>query len=173
MARPLTEDEREELTAYLDGEADATARARVEARLNSDASVRAEADALKKVWELLDTLPQAEPSPTFTSKTLDRLTAIRPVATPSTTLPWAPTQSMPRSSPWPWLAVAGCGLLAGWLAAGYFGPRAAPALKIDDPLLVRELRLIENLPLYTTVQTMEYLGALDKTNRFDADAVGP
>ena len=43
MSRPMTDDEREELTAFLDGEGDSAARARVEARLNSEPAVRAEA----------------------------------------------------------------------------------------------------------------------------------
>ena len=36
-----------------------------------------------------------------------------------------------------------------------------------------ELRLIEDLPIYTAVESIDYLQALDKTNRFDADSVGP
>ena len=46
-------------------------------------------------------------------------------------------------------------------------------MKTDDPLLVQELRVIDSLPLYMTVESIEYLQALDKTNRFDADSVGP
>jgi anti-sigma factor RsiW len=173
MARPISDEEREELTAFLDGEADPAARARVESRLNSEPAVRAEADALKKVWELLDTLPVPEPSPTFTSKTLDRLSAIRPVTSGSQTMPWVPVAPSASRFPWPWVAIGLVGLIAGWLIAGYVGPKSPPVLKIDDPLLVKEFRLIENLPLYSAVESIEYLHALDKTNRFDADSVGP
>jgi anti-sigma factor RsiW len=173
MARPISDEEREELTAFLDGEADPAERARVEARLNSEPAIRAEADAFKRVWELLDTLPVPEPSPTFTSKTLDRLSAIRPAASISKTMPWVPSVPTASRFPWPWVAVGLGGLVAGWLIAGFVGPKNTPTLKIDDPLLVRELRLIDNLPLYTAVESIDYLQALDKTNRFDADSVGP
>jgi anti-sigma factor RsiW len=173
MARPISDEEREELTAFLDGEADPAARARVEARLNSDPAVRAEADALKKVWELLDTLPMPEPSPTFTSKTLDRLGAIRPMASTSQTMPLGLNQRAASRVPWPWIVIGLGGLIAGWIIAGFIGPKSPPVLKIDDPQLVRDLRLIENLPLYTAVESMDYLHALDKTNRFDSDSVGP
>ena len=173
MARPISDEEREELTAFLDGEADPATRARVEARLNSEPAIRAEADALKKVWELLDTLPQPEPSPTFTSKTLDRLSAIRPVMSSSQTMPWVPAVPAASRFPWPWVAIGLFGLVVGWFGAAFVGPKSQSTLKIDDPLLVRELRLIDNLPLYTAVESIDYLHALDKTNRFDADSVGP
>ena len=65
------------------------------------------------------------------------------------------------------------GLIAGWIVAGFVGPKSPPTLKIDDPLLVHDLRLIDDLPLYTAVESIDYLHALDKTNRFDADSVGP
>jgi hypothetical protein len=67
-----------ELVAYLDGELDAAAARRVEARLASDAKARARAASLKKTFDLLDYLPKPEPSPTFTSRTLDKLPAIQP-----------------------------------------------------------------------------------------------
>ncbi len=173
MSRPMTDDEREELTAFLDGEGDSAARARVEARLNSEPAVRAEADALKKVWELLDTLPLPEPSPTFTSRTLDRLSAIRPVTSGSRTIPYLPAPPATSHFPWPWVAISVGGLVIGWLLTGLIGPKSPTVVKIDDPLLVQELRVIDSLPLYQTVESIEYLQALDKTNRFDADSVGP
>lgn len=173
MARPMTEDEREELTAFLDGEVDPAARARVEARLNSEPAVRAEADALKKVWELLDTLPQPEPSPTFTSKTLDRLSAIRPVATSAMTAPYLSMPAPAGRFPWPWVAIGLGGLAIGWMLANWMVPGGPAIVRIDDPLLVHDLRVIDSLPLYTVVESIDYLHDLDKTNRFEADSVGP
>lgn len=69
----LSEEDRATLVAYLDGELDEPATAALEAKLSRDPSLRAEADALKKTWELLDYLPRAEPSPSFTHRTLERL----------------------------------------------------------------------------------------------------
>src|SRR5260370_19340594 len=69
----LSDEEREPLTAYLDGELDEATARRGETRLNLDPNTRLEAEALKQAWNMLDYLPRAEPSPTFTHRTLERL----------------------------------------------------------------------------------------------------
>src|SRR5581483_2340487 len=78
--QPLTDTDRAELVAYLDGELDADGQQRVEARLSGDALARAEADALKRAWDLLDHLPRAQPSSDFTERTVTLITAQRPAA---------------------------------------------------------------------------------------------
>src|SRR5262249_50355106 len=82
--QPLSDADRAELTAYLDGEWAGEDRRRVEARLASDPRLRAEADSLKRAWELLDALPRLAPSNEFTTRTLDRVSALRDAA-PSVT----------------------------------------------------------------------------------------
>lgn len=67
-----------ELVAYLDGELDEAAARCVEARLARDPAARARAAELKKSFDLLDYLPKPEPSPTFTTRTLERLPAVKP-----------------------------------------------------------------------------------------------
>src|SRR6266487_2718571 len=84
--KPLSEQERADLVAYLDGEmGDRDARA-MEAKINSDPVVRAEAEALQRTWDLLDYLPSQDPSPSFTHRTLERISGIHsrqsPTATP-------------------------------------------------------------------------------------------
>src|SRR5262245_6915589 len=74
-----------ELVAYLDGELDPPAARKVEARLAQDPAARARAAELKKSFDLLDYLPRPEPSPTFTTRTLDKLPAL-----PSGSGPTAP-----------------------------------------------------------------------------------
>ncbi|MBN9121266.1 MAG: hypothetical protein J0I06_19295 [Planctomycetes bacterium] len=69
-----------ELVAYLDGELDPAAARRVEARLAKDPAARARAAELKRSFDLLDYLPRPEPSPTFTTRTLDKLPAVKPSA---------------------------------------------------------------------------------------------
>src|SRR5437016_255159 len=73
---PFTDADRAELVAYLDGELDRTGQQRVEARLGRDVRARAEAETLKRAWELLDYLPRPEPSPNFTERTLTRISAL-------------------------------------------------------------------------------------------------
>lgn len=72
MAR-LSDEDREDLVAYLDGELDEAAARQLEAKLSIDAEARAEAEALQQTWGLLDYLPRPEPSPSFTHRTLERL----------------------------------------------------------------------------------------------------
>ncbi len=71
-----------ELVAYLDGELDTTAARNVEARLARDPAARARAAELKKSFDLLDYLPKPDPSPTFTTRTLDKLPAVKPGESP-------------------------------------------------------------------------------------------
>src|SRR5205809_7893011 len=70
---PLSDDDREELVAFLDGELDDEQSHAVESKITLDPTVRNEADTLKRTWDLLDYLPKPEPSPNFTNKTLDRI----------------------------------------------------------------------------------------------------
>ncbi len=67
-----------ELVAYLDGELEPSAARKVEVRLAADPDARAKATALKKTFGLLDYLPKPEPSPTFTTRTLERLPVLKP-----------------------------------------------------------------------------------------------
>ena len=69
----LNEEDRANLVAYLDGELDEHAARDLEARLANDPRARAEAETLRRTWELLDYLPRAEASGSFTHRTLERL----------------------------------------------------------------------------------------------------
>src|SRR5438876_10965104 len=75
---PLTDEERENLIAYLDGELDEKTARAFEAKLNRDPRYRAEADTLSRTWSLLDYLPQTEPSTAFGTRTLESVSAFRP-----------------------------------------------------------------------------------------------
>src|SRR5258707_15809561 len=89
-SQPLSDEERTELIAYLDGELDAQASRAVEARLNLDPQTRHEAGTLRSAWAMLDYLPRAEPSTAFTSRTLERVSTYRPISTPAVSRPWRP-----------------------------------------------------------------------------------
>src|SRR5262249_4189368 len=144
---------------------------RIETRLQRDPALRAEAEALSRAWQLLDELPKTQPSPTFATQTLDRITALRPVVSASATmlLPAAV-----RRVPWPMVGTVAAGLLFGWFVAGLvFSPSGPAQLRLNDPLLVRDLRVIDNLPLYAAVETPDFLQSLDDPERFGADAIGP
>jgi hypothetical protein len=63
--------------AFLDGELTGEEALLIERKLSLDPTARAEADRLKRTWDLLDYLPRPEPSASFTQKTLTRLSAVR------------------------------------------------------------------------------------------------
>jgi len=158
---PISEDARAELVAYLDGELDAAGRRRVEARLQSDPRLHAEADAYRQTWALLDHLPAPETSPTFASRTLVQIAS-------KTGSSAAPSRFRPlRLLAW----------AAGILLAAGIGYALTPArqLTIDldsDPVYKADPRLIENLSLYLAVENMDYLHSLDTSELFGEDAVG-
>src|SRR5712671_5147785 len=77
MRKRLTDDERAELVAYLDGEATGDAKRAIEAKLSLDPDWRAEAESFKRTWELLEFLPRPEPKADFTERTLSKLDPIR------------------------------------------------------------------------------------------------
>ena len=98
-----------ELIAYLDGELDPAVARKVEAKLAADPHLRARAAALKRTFELLDFLPKPEPSPSFTTRTLDKVPAVKsapearpvvpvPTATPAPRNPGVHTPGSPSLS---------------------------------------------------------------------------
>jgi anti-sigma factor RsiW len=148
---PASNEEKADLVAYLDGELDAKTKSAIEARLRADPRARAEVDAMSRVWELLDYLPQPQPSPTFTHRTLERITGLRPAA---------------RRRP-AWLL--GLGWAAGLLlAAGASFAGVYWLLPRDktDAALARDLRILENRRLYEPVEDIDYLWELGRPDLF-------
>jgi hypothetical protein len=118
----------ETLIAYLDGELDGQAARSVELRLSRDARLRAEAESLGRTWQLLDYLPRPEPTANFASRTLERVSSLRPVVKTVAVRPWPP-----------W--VLALGWVAAVLLAGTLGyvvvaamvkpPQPVPAESVD------------------------------------------
>src|SRR5262249_23103676 len=140
---PFSEQERADLVAYLDGELTGEAARAMERKLNLDPSARAEADALKRTWDLLDYLPRPEPSASFTEQTMSKLLPV-----PSGDI----LQPVGRSSRrWLWI---GLGWSAAVLVSAVIGYKVAGRLTAGGPGekdLVRDLRLIENKRFYDAV----------------------
>jgi anti-sigma factor RsiW len=170
--QPFTDDDRSELVAYLDGELVGDAQRRIENRLITDPTVRAEADSLKRAWDLLDVLPRPEPSTDFTERTMDRVSAVV-VPSRKTTCPvaegWNRRTLVAIAS---WSAAALLAAVLGFILM----PRPRPASSADmdlvnDKLMVREPTVIENLPLYLAAENLDYLLALDQSDLFADDGV--
>jgi anti-sigma factor RsiW len=155
----LSDDDRANLTAYLDGELDEETAHTLEAKLSQDPEARAEVEALRQAWGMLDYLPRASPSTTFTHRTMERLSLERrPVE----------TGRMPvQRSVWPrrlaWTAAVLVAALAGyWGSSVLFAPSTPDA---DEPL-VRHLRVIERWRDYETIDDIEFLKGLDHPELF-------
>jgi hypothetical protein len=179
-----------ELIAYLDGELEPSAARALEDRLDADPKLRARAEGLKRSYDLLDFLPKPEPSPTFATRTMDKLPVSGPKPAVSSssavTMTPAPLSSLAlaapprRGTPWAW--AAGLLLVAGLaLGAGYLGtaalrthvfPPAEPREPGTDSLSVSEVRAIANLPLYAAVDDLDFLNQLTAPEFF-GDELSP
>jgi anti-sigma factor RsiW len=170
--KTLTDEDRAEIVAYLDGELDERRARALEARINTDPAVRAEADVLRKTYDLLDYLPRPEPSPNFTHRTIDRLGTV------------APTKSVqpvgvPRPSRWGVRFLGAAALVA----ASVIGWAVAPALpwlprpKADnvtdlDRQLEKDLSLIEHWREYRHATDAQMATELDRPELFGDEHLG-
>lgn len=69
----LSEEERVNLVAYLDGELSDDETRELETKLSRSLSARREVDALRKSWDLLEFLPRPEAPDDFASRTITRI----------------------------------------------------------------------------------------------------
>src|ERR1700722_18143506 len=164
-----------ELIASLDGELSERDHEDMERRLNADPALRREADELKRAWELLDFLPQAEPSPAFASRTLDRLSVARPALTATRQAAAAPPmETLIESQRNPWLrrtALIGAALAIfgiGYVLPGvYFKqtPRELTQSEMEEQM-ARDLRVIDHLNLYQHGEELGFVAGLDQPDLF-------
>ena len=158
----LSDDDRANLTAYLDGELDEETTQALEAKLSQDPAARAEVEELRQAWTMLDYLPRSSPSASFTHRTMEKLSlegrAIE-------------TGKMPAGvgkfwlSPVGWAAAALVALGLGYVSSQHLWQ---PAPDADEPL-VRHLQLIEKWKAYEAVEDVEFLKALNDPDYFGDD----
>ncbi len=183
-----------ELVAYLDGEQDQQASERTGGKISLDPTIRAEADALKKTWDLLDYLPRPEPSPNFTERTLSH---VEPVA-PSAAIAVSPTRSgtaieRDRASSdaaaiqrAPRRLKRKMAVAAGWLLAigaagvsGYFIRAFIVDYRQDmdrqekDAKMFSQGGLLQNLHYYRHIDDLKFLMELDDPELFGDERVAP
>jgi anti-sigma factor RsiW len=182
-----------ELVAYLDGEQDQQASERTGGKISLDPTIRAEVDALKKTWDLLDYLPRPEPSASFTERTMSRIepldqsarTAVSPapaataterVRASSGTAPIAAPSSSKRklAAAAGWLLACGAAVAAGYFIRGFIVERwqdMDPQEK--DARILSQADLLQNLRYYRHVDDLKFLTDLDDPELFGEDRVAP
>lgn len=158
----MSDEEREALTAYLDGELDETAEQELETRLSQDPKLRAELDALKQTWGMLDYLPQARPSSDFTNRTMDRLTMEGRTSQSTVVMRGRRRRAVA------WTVAAVVALLIGVAASAGYRRYIEKPIDPDEPI-VRNLRLLERLPAYEHVDDIGFLKGLDDPDLFGDD----
>lgn len=164
---PLNDEERENLVAYLDGELDEEAAQELEARLNRDPQARAEVEAMRQTWGLLDYLPRAQPSESFTHRTMERLTMVKSGSRTGVITGPEPFAIAGKIG---WAAAVLVALALGTLAGRWFFHKT-PAQSADlDETLVRHLRVVEKWPAYEHVEDLDFLRGLDHPDLFGEDS---
>src|SRR5438105_1236629 len=168
----LNHDEWADLTAYLDGELDGKSARSLEAKLNRDPAIRAEAEALQKTWQMLDYLPQPSPSTTFAGKTLERVSVLRPAVAQPRSLGLKPSWGFGVG----WAAAILLAGSVGFTGVSLLGPRppspqsvAEADIAALEQRLAQDLRVIENKRLYEHVENIEFLKELAEQDLFGDD----
>lgn len=154
----LTPEQRENLVAYLDGELDETAAHKIELLLSQSAEVRKEVEELTQAWELLEVLPAARATDEFTDRTVSTIKAVE-------------TEQAPRRRVWQRrlrsMAVYGGWLAALLLAAGIGFAVTNRWVETESDQLLQELPVIENLDVYTEIDSVEFLNKLQESGLFN------
>jgi anti-sigma factor RsiW len=146
----------EELVAYLDGELDAAARARVEERLVEDEAYRQKLARLERAWHMLDALPRTEADAKLTQSTIEMVTVAAREELQDA------EQSARRRK---WLGW-GAALVA-LVAAGLLGYRIIDRVASrPNEQLAQDLPVIEKVELYRHVDSVDFLRQLEQEGLF-------
>jgi hypothetical protein len=149
----------EEIVAYLDGELDPEAEARIVRRLAEDAAYRARLSQLQQAWDLLDNLRISDADEEFVQSTIAMVAVQAEEAAKTMRL------RAVRRRNFAWTAVVG--VAAASLIGGfaYFRYR----LTENDRKLVRDLPVIERVEEYRHVDDIDFLKQLARENLFAAE----
>ncbi|MDB4802622.1 hypothetical protein OAH05_01710 [bacterium] len=150
LSRLSTED-RENLSAYLDGELDDGGTQRIETLLVQSSVARNDVELLSKTYDLLDELPRPDAPKDFLEKTL-ATAKMEQVKHPISEQQWfITTQKMLILSGWTVALVVASAI--GFMVTNQYVER-------PDDALIQELPLIQNLDRYEEVQSVEFLDLL-------------
>jgi anti-sigma factor RsiW len=147
----LTTEQRDNLTAYLDGELDEDGTRQIETVLANSTVARNDVEVLAKTYELLDLLPRPKASGEFTEKTLQTAKLEEVRMDPRQTVWYRHGKRIVRRGAWAAiLLVAAC---VGYSLARYQVPK-------QQDLLLDNFEVIQKLDDYEKAGSFEFLDAL-------------
>lgn len=154
----LSEEQRTEIVAYLDGELDTAEAERIRKLMAENIEARRAAEQHTMVWEALESLEGVKASGDFATRTLTSIEALAETETIGSA-----TQS---------LNLRRGGIVSGWilgiLASGGIGFCITNwAVPEKSQRMVRDLELMKSLPKYERVQDVEVLQRIKELELFD------
>lgn len=157
----LTDIERANLVAYLDGELTEPERRALSTKITQSVTARREIETLQRTWDLLDYLPRPEASEDFATRTLT--IALDPGTRGEKVSAIAGRAKVLLARVAVLLGVATATLATGYAAARWIWP---------DPSsrLVRDLPIAEHLDEYREVGSFDFLRLLENSPAFAEDA---
>lgn len=161
----LSNEQRAELVAYLDGELDESASAEIERLIASDERVRHEADLLTRSFELLEVLPRERASDTFTVQTMATVRVSDAQTRQHDERRRTRWLSRKAAAYGGWAAGVALALVAGFLVTSRWIPD-------ESRLLIEDLPVIQNLDMYTEVESVDFLRELQQSGLFDEPVDG-
>ncbi len=154
----LTQDQRENLVAYLDGELEDTESQEIDRILARSDVARHEVEALSRAWEMLDLLPKPNASSAFTEKTMTTL-RLEDVSTNFADQPWFIFVRRGAVATI-WLTAIAASAVIGLLATWQWYPNPYRDL-------LEELPVVKQLDVYSEVESVEFLQALQREGLFE------
>jgi|EndMetStandDraft_9_1072997.scaffolds.fasta_scaffold218563_1 anti-sigma factor RsiW len=147
----LSTEQRDNLTAYLDGELDEDGTRQIETVLAGSTVARNDVEALAKTYELLDLLPRPKASGAFTEKTMQTAKLGEVRMDPRQTVWYRHGKRIIRWGSWAALLfVAAC---VGYSIARYQVPQ-------PEDVLLDNVEVIQKLDDYEKAGSFEFLDAL-------------
>ena len=154
-------DKEELYSSYLDGELTEEEAREFEAKLASSPEERANFQAMKKTWEMLDYLPKPDVTMAFTAKTMEKMQAL--------SNPTVAIKEYSYGDRGLLIAAALLVLFAGGFGVGSLSFKETTRQDIE---LINNLRLYENKNLYDQIENIEFLKKLDAPDLFGQEPSG-
>lgn len=155
----LSQDERSNLVAYLDGELNEAEAAALAAKLTQSMSARREVELLEATWALLDRLPLPQAPDDFAGRTVS-------VATGATLLDDRLANLAAGSARFALRGLAAAASLAAAFSIGYAAARWGYPDRSSR--LARDLTIAERLDLYQAVSSFDFVRQLDESTPLDS-----